>query len=295
MKILTSVIPVGSYDLTKENIKDIINHSSVFRSSLNIFLAFSGPHRHQDHVQFLKDTEDQPISDYVSSAVCNSASPGSGRNLGISRATTPYVCFWDDDDLPEPQAILEALNDKSVNRLYVFQYQIQQPFESPKSPPFRTMNLFELFFTPAIWRLAIPRQYLHGASFSDSLFGEDHEFLSCLLSQPISIKFVSESSYIYVRRPASLSHRRSIDGLLISLSGCIDLFEQSSCHRIARGISIISLFMVALPLIFSREIGKDRHRILLLLSRVLCTPTIFLALPLYFYFFFRSKVRQSGL
>jgi glycosyltransferase involved in cell wall biosynthesis len=48
-------------------------------------------------------------SDLVSVITKTVYSPGKARNLGISRATGDWICFWDSDDNPVPENFLSML------------------------------------------------------------------------------------------------------------------------------------------------------------------------------------------
>ncbi len=168
-------------------------------------------------------------------------SPGLARNLGIEIATGKYISFWDSDDLPNVEVVVNDLAtlEEDVD-LVIGQFETVDSgrvevarFKSKDS------TLIETAFNPGLWRMAFKTETLGGIRFSKYKMGEDQEFLAQVLTKMGTIVFSEKIWYRYFMNNA--------EQLTMSKHAIIDLqkiIPRASLHQRNTSSEILLVLMI---------------------------------------------------
>ena len=197
-------------------------------------------------------------------------SPGLARNQALKLALSPWVAFWDADDLPRPESVISAISqaDSEVDviignfvshsgRVLLENHHLGQ--------------LENVAVNPALWRMAIRSSILKGVNFSSCLMGEDQIFLIDLNLGSRSLYFSNEIFYDYFQgHPMQLTmNQKSVNEVSIALSlAKVKLQQNRELRNIFSEIVLLRLFVTTL--IRTRGIIRLKH--LLINVNILCIP-----------------------
>lgn len=130
--------------------------------------------------------------------------PGSARNIGLSHVVSPWVCFWDVDDLPqvdEVMAELKAIQAKEVDivigafakvnilkntKIYEKMFVLDQK-----------QNLSKIAFEPGLWRFCFKTESVKDIRFPEIYMGEDQVFIAKCDVESKRIIFSNKVFYDY--------------------------------------------------------------------------------------------------
>ena len=128
-------------------------------------------------------------------------SPGSARNAGLSEIETPWVSFWDSDDMPEVKSFL-AMVEKSNSRgerICVGNFSIYDDSSGLKIGVNVVLPNWEFVIAanPGIWRFAFRSEVIRGRKFTDFRVGEDQLFILETLQSEYLPNIYPENVYNY--------------------------------------------------------------------------------------------------
>lgn len=122
---------------------------------------------------------------------------GTARNYGILNSSSEWIVFWDSDDVPEPQSVIQAVNNADTQTdLIVGQYRIRD----------QKMNVFDgklanrwsdLPRSLGLWRMAFRRESLSSAEFPALQMAEDQVFFIRMMMNIRRTEFSPEYFYTY--------------------------------------------------------------------------------------------------
>lgn len=174
--------------------------------------------------------------------------PGPARNAGLEAATSPWIAFWDADDLPNPSELLRTLSEgmqEEIN-LICFQYTINDArtlneiYHSRNRNSVRD-NLIAVGTQPGIWRFVFAKNLISNLKFVNSNMGEDQEFLSKVLIRNPQIMFTSRSVYRYlIYRKGQLTSNNSNISHLVTI---VPLIKKSFSQSPAKYQEAIQLML----------------------------------------------------
>jgi glycosyltransferase involved in cell wall biosynthesis len=217
--------------------------------------------------------------------------PGETRNIGLAAATGSWICFWDSDDYPVIDQVLENVIEAEENyyQISVGNYLIG---EHIKNHPVKFLdvqgarNLSDLYSNPGLWRMAFKRDVIKDVEFPNFRMGEDQIFLFKILATLPRIHFSSRITYkymIYSDHQLTKSPEALRD-VLLSFKKCISIYEDNPSKELA--IGLYRLFITTM------KIGGTRMRFSALgnLLRIWSTtPSLFLLGPHSIYRILRSQ------
>jgi len=163
--------------------------------------------------------------------ICNSqiklftvefGSPGLSRNFGLSKAGGSWIVFWDCDDLPNINIVLQVLLSENLHSMHAIigeftSYNLHTKLS--KKHLLRGNPYEKIALMPGLWRFVFNKQALGNIKFSRILMAEDQIFLLEFLAINKNHLIVSEDFYTYyvgVKNSLS-SNRNAIKDLAISL------------------------------------------------------------------------------
>jgi glycosyltransferase involved in cell wall biosynthesis len=169
---LTAIIPVAKMAGKLFNLESLLRKCH----SLGIEVVIVHDEQDLDTGIDLERIVKSVNSDLVSVITNTVYSPGKARNLGISRATGDWICFWDSDDNPVPENFLLMLRQamSQDNKIAVGKF---RRTNGDTEEIYGTSET-EVGRMPGIWRFAFKRESIQSLTFPGYRMGEDQVFLA---------------------------------------------------------------------------------------------------------------------
>jgi glycosyltransferase involved in cell wall biosynthesis len=126
-------------------------------------------------------------------------SPGAARNAGLARVESEYVCFWDSDDLPHPQAVLSELEIHS-GEFDILIGQYSWSFVNSNDVGHKKADdssLRDVGFNPGLWRMVFRMNFIMPVKFKNMRMGEDQLFLAEVVALKPRLSFTNTVLYKY--------------------------------------------------------------------------------------------------
>jgi glycosyltransferase involved in cell wall biosynthesis len=129
-------------------------------------------------------------------------SPGIARNQGMRRISTKWVVFWDSDDEPQINNVLNYLNRENFPAIeaevVIGNFMVKNESGEISTRKIES-NLAELALNPGIWRIVFNSDLVRHSHFQDYKMAEDQEFLARIFTPQNKYVFTSEVFYTYVK------------------------------------------------------------------------------------------------
>jgi glycosyltransferase involved in cell wall biosynthesis len=131
-------------------------------------------------------------------------SPGLARNTGLQHVQSDWICFWDCDDLPQPSAYLNLLQETINQSALVGIGQICSSDQNLESFKHHLINydseefLLELANMPGFTRMVFHNSVIADNVFNDLLAGEDQCFLRDIKFLNFPFFVSADIVYIYI-------------------------------------------------------------------------------------------------
>jgi glycosyltransferase involved in cell wall biosynthesis len=196
---LTAVIPVhgSEYKSRKENLKEIIN--SATQVKLVIVADAFNQSDAASLAQLVSEGKFLEI-DLIHGIFGN---PGGARNAGLEIVDSEWVCFWDSDDIPNPdgfKTIIEKAEKANASvakgRYRVLDTRNGQTFAN-KGSYISNDNPARHLLDPGIWRYAFSKKIYSKNRFPPLRMGEDQDFLVKVLISQQEVFQSDEMVYTY--------------------------------------------------------------------------------------------------
>ncbi len=171
-------------------------------------------------------------------------SPGIARNQGLKLVLSPWVAFWDADDLPRPEVVLSAIRQADSSVEVIIGNFVTNSGQSMTENQ-HLCRLENVAINPALWRMVIRSSIIQGLNFNSCLMGEDQIFLIDLNLGSRSILFSNEIFYEYFRyHPMQLTmNQKSVNEVSIAVRlSKIKLQENIELRNIFSEIVLMRLF-----------------------------------------------------
>jgi glycosyltransferase involved in cell wall biosynthesis len=176
-------------------------------------------------------------------------SPGGARNAALANLKGRYVTFWDVDDFPNVENVLELVKLMEAQEVDLgignWAYT-----DRPLDP--RGVLPREVGNNPGIWRFIFRREFIAENQFSNMKWGEDQLFLTQLFARKPRIVFSDLIVYKY--------SKHSENSLTSNTDNAKDLFEVAS-----KGIPYLGLINCeqrkSFSLMYIKQVGSLlKHR-----------------------------------
>jgi glycosyltransferase involved in cell wall biosynthesis len=193
---LSAVIPIANYELHKANIESILTSAASHDVEMILVLDSEPKKAYEDLVRLTKNLDNRHEVLTVSSG-----NPGSARNYGKRQATRDWVTFWDCDDHPIIDSILESIEEAEVINadICIGGYLVGDASTSSikrvnlKKKNFET----QIGINPGLWRMSFKRALITDVDFPELSMAEDQVFIQRVLNRNPKISYFYGDTYIY--------------------------------------------------------------------------------------------------
>ena len=232
MELLTAIVPIGPSHLTSNRINSWTKAANSVSTQLKIIFI-------EDH-GIVGDVSQEPTERYPNFEnkhviVGNFGSPGLARNAGLSLVATPWFCFWDSDDQPNIEIIIELIKNKNDSNceILVGNFERCSVDKELKYPTRNPGSISSLAIDPGIWRMIFRSLQILPAQFENFRMAEDQLFLLDINFSERNICFSTNLIYSYmVDGFSQLSKNKSalmeIPTLIVRI---LEKMEQKLIHR----------------------------------------------------------------
>ncbi len=250
--ILSAIVAVGSPAESRRIFPGLI--TSKFTSSIELILVID-----------LKKIEEFDLSELRKAfgsnlrvVVGEYGSPGIARNAGLGLATAEWIVFWDCDDAPIQENIIELI--LSIGDEYdaaIGSYVVVDPKSMKVRRTPRAFSDLDFFTGVGLWRMMFRRNIIGSTTFSEIEWGEDSLFLVDLGLFDLCALTTSKPLYRYfsgdLNQITNMTTRNRI-GSLKKLDGVLAKKLRSSPQR----FDIFALAVKTNITLFKRENGLAR-------------------------------------
>jgi glycosyltransferase involved in cell wall biosynthesis len=172
--------------------------------------------------------------------------PGGPRNEGIIQSSGHWIAFWDCDDIPNVQNVLNCLTKNLDADVHVGGFQVFDSDSEVVTKRTASEKIEDLYINPGLWRMIFRRGIIGKTVFPERLMGEDQNFLMNLRISSMKIDFHQEIFYNYfVGNSNQLTRQpRAIKDLRFSiLDTCIFFVTADTQERKLVGIMLIKQYL----------------------------------------------------
>jgi len=190
---LTAVVPFHDFSLNFKYLENLLK--CVRKNQIEIILICDGLSVEEFNFILRRFECDERISPILVSF----GSAAKSRNEGLRRVRTPWVVFWDCDDLINEEGYLETLVGDYANSsdLVIGQLESFDNQSGAKLKATQTLSLSDLATYPAFTRIVYRKSFLQDTNFPDIPLCEDQCFLVQLLVKKPRIHFTQTLLYHY--------------------------------------------------------------------------------------------------
>ncbi len=173
-------------------------------------------------------------------------SPGKARNLGFEKATGVWICFWDSDDNPLPEILLDMVRQADINSHQIAVGAFRK-ISSKRKKTYGSSEI-EIGRMPGIWRFAFKREIIQKTFFPMYRMGEDQIFLARLNLYSKDIFHFEKVVYEYIIGNSG-QLTKSIDAIRDLQFGIMDLCDLILSSQKENKINLIFFAKQALTII----------------------------------------------
>lgn len=196
--LLTAIIPITDLKHRSRFLKIWLESMSPL---LPIKLIFVLDSDNQHEIKEFKSFTSVLLGLDYEAVIGNFGSPGSSRNAGYAIVDTDWVCFWDSDDLPIPEEVINAIRENGTTAdLIIGGFVKVDANQSMKDISHSCdSTLYDIFSRDlGIWRVIFSTGAIKQTEFSQKSMGEDQLFMCQLGVENFNVVFSPRTFYQYV-------------------------------------------------------------------------------------------------
>lgn len=193
---LSAVVPISNYEQHKANIESILISAAANDVELILVLDSEPTNAYEDLMRLTNDlnTKHEVLK-------VNYGNPGSTRNYGMKRASRDWLTFWDCDDYPIIDLILESIEEAELNNgdICIGGYLVEDAStNSVKRVSLKEKNLeTQIGINPGLWRMTFKREFINEINFPELSMAEDQVFIQRVLNKNPKIIYFHGDTYNY--------------------------------------------------------------------------------------------------
>ena len=288
---LSAVVPISNYEQHKANIESILRSAAACNIEMILVLDSEPNNAYEELVHLTKN-----INNTQEVLKVYSGNPGSARNFGKKRATRDWVTFWDCDDYPIIDSILESIKKAELNEaeICVGAYLIEDTTTKIERRVSLDVKYLEtqIGINPGVWRMAFKRSLIADIDFPELSMAEDQIFLQRVLNREPRISYFNVDTYRY--RTGVLNQLTGNPRKRWDLTKAHELASREYNPKI-NSRDVTSTMLVRQELSILKYIDSStKKRIKIFISLIKKTPdvfrTLFVMLNGYFFIHARGKL-----
>ena len=127
----------------------------------------------------------------------NFGGPGAARNAALPLVKSRYLIFWDSDDNPRIDSVLDHLRDEKLSEgiLSIGGFCLKEELKSDRI--FIPSSLLEVACNPGLWRVVISSDLAKGIKFENLKLAEDQIFFLEVYLRSNKVELVPDVFYEY--------------------------------------------------------------------------------------------------
>jgi glycosyltransferase involved in cell wall biosynthesis len=198
--LLSAIVPTQFPDRDLNNIKEMIIPDSQLIQYVIVIDEFK--FNNLSEREILKISE---LSQYDNVRILSGkfGNPGSARNQGLKLASGEYVSFWDSDDKPQVNLVLNAIEQAKKNTenwdILIGQFAIEYIGQEKISTPTSTLSLEKFIWETGLWRVVVRKPFMENIAFPEIQMAEDQIFILQLVFHDPNVVFSRDHFYTYVK------------------------------------------------------------------------------------------------
>jgi hypothetical protein len=217
LALLTAIIPIGVNHRRNSLISSWQNIANKYSTELKVVIV--------EDLQSSQNIEPQPKLLFFNlsnseTLVGNFNSPGISRNIGLERVESPWVCFWDSDDIPEISNFIQMVKEAdaskyelAIGKFNKFSIANNINYTSQKKPDLNSV-VNEL----GIWRMSFRTDSLANLKFESLSMAEDQLFLLDYVFYNKKTLYFQKVVYNYqIQSPLQLTNSNSVNEIALFL------------------------------------------------------------------------------
>jgi hypothetical protein len=217
MALLTAIVPIGINHRKNNLISSWKNIANKYSTELKIIIV--------EDLQSSQNIEAQTealLFDLSNSEtlIGNFKSPGVSRNMGLASVKSPWVCFWDSDDIPEISNFIQMVKeaDASEYELAIGKFDKFSSTNNIKNTSQKKHNLNNVLNEIGIWRMSFRVDSLANLKFEALSMAEDQLFLLDYVFYDKKTFYFQKVVYNYqVQSSLQLTNSNSVNDIALFL------------------------------------------------------------------------------
>lgn len=203
--LLSVIIPIKNINRNRPYL--LITLQKIAPLPINVILSFDINSEDSELNSFLdeiRDSHQRPLQILVEE--CNS--PGLARNRALQGLQTDWVAFWDSDDLPNPESVMNLIHETMSKGKVVGVGKFEIKSSDSSNQTFLSQQVWsekpfiDIALNPGIWRFVFSTTRITNTLFPAMLMGEDQIFLARLNLHQEEMNFSELITYIYLKHPS---------------------------------------------------------------------------------------------
>jgi hypothetical protein len=235
---LSVVIPIGDIENKSKNFARILK---MDLTKVELIIVLDTPNAaNRSRVKELLKRSNAVSTTLLEGVFGN---PGDARNFGIQKATAHWITFWDVDDFPELDAILNALMHEEQNLdVIVGQFRVRNWHDgSMFGEPSKDFVLSSIAFNPGLWRHIFRLELVKNLRFPSINMAEDQYFLALVYEKATKVFFSEDIFYNYFKNvPRQLTgSKENLVNLKTSINSMLDLRSKLKNEKAREALDVM--------------------------------------------------------
>lgn len=257
---LTVIIPIGGKSPSTEVLLSWMTADIL--KKIKIILILDGLEI-ETSSNFYKSL-DKLISSNLRILETDCKNPGGARNRGISLVDTPWMAFWDSDDIPEVDHVLRAILESPPSRTVIRGGYSLQDIKNGRIVVFEeeklTNDMSILFQSgPGLWRYIFKTESVLNVRFPELSMAEDQIYLFKALTSAESIAEDSRIFYTYQMNNSNqlTNSRNKLKDLFAAFELLVDVYNTNPTNKTSSFEMIIARMLLTTrlnPILFVKTI-----------------------------------------